>query len=580
MEGGTKEVNDKEGNHVVNAADEVSDKKKEKKAKKLAEKEKKLAKKAERENLKNEATKILEHVCEDIEKDNYGFIKVSKIKENKDDIKLLNLEEIYYTLMKVAGNVTVDNGKREDTSTPSVGAESGKEHLLQGDIWVRGRIHDIRSKGSLAFIILRQKLYSMQCILDIKNNDNDKNMMKWVSNLPLESIVDIYGKLTKPEVPIDSTNIKYEVHIKKIFCISKTTKELPFLLKDANMKETNEEGSIKVNQDNRLNNRCIDLRTYANYSIFCLQSQICTLFKNFLLKNNFIEIHTPKLLGESSEGGANAFQINYFNQKGFLAQSPQLYKQMCINSGFDRVFEVAPVFRAENSNTYRHLCEYVSLDIEMTYKYDFLENVFFYDSLFKHIFTELTKGEKSEMLIKTVKGQYPCEDFQWLEVTPIFTYEEAIKMLIQHNKLDLKDEDILSYDMSTDMEKELGKIVKASHHTDYYIIINFPSALRPFYTMYKEDNPAISNSYDFFMRGEEILSGSQRISDVNLLLENIKRFNLDASKLNFYIDSFAYSSYPHSGCGIGLERVLMLFLGLNNIRKTSLFPRDPKRLIP
>ncbi|CAA9986373.1 aspartate--tRNA ligase, putative [Plasmodium knowlesi strain H] len=580
MEGGTKEMNDKEGNHVVNAADEVSDKKKEKKAKKLAEKEKKLAKKAERENLKNEATKILEHVCEDIEKDNYGFVKVSKIKENKDDIKLLNLEEIYYTLMKVAGNATVDNGKREDTSTPSVVAESGKEHLLQGDIWVRGRIHDIRSKGSLAFIILRQKLYSMQCILDIKNNDNDKNMMKWVSNLPLESIVDIYGKLTKPEVPIDSTNIKYEVHIKKIFCISKTTKELPFLLKDANMKETNEEGSIKVNQDNRLNNRCIDLRTYANYSIFCLQSQICTLFKNFLLKNNFIEIHTPKLLGESSEGGANAFQINYFNQKGFLAQSPQLYKQMCINSGFDRVFEVAPVFRAENSNTYRHLCEYVSLDIEMTYKYDFLENVFFYDSLFKHIFTELTKGEKSEMLIKTVKGQYPCEDFQWLEVTPIFTYEEAIKMLIQHNKLDLKDEDILSYDMSTDMEKELGKIVKASHHTDYYIIINFPSALRPFYTMYKEDNPAISNSYDFFMRGEEILSGSQRISDVNLLLENIKRFNLDASKLNFYIDSFAYSSYPHSGCGIGLERVLMLFLGLNNIRKTSLFPRDPKRLIP
>ncbi|KJP89226.1 aspartate-tRNA(Asn) ligase [Plasmodium fragile] len=582
MEEGSKQTNGKEGMvQVVNGVDEVSDKKKEKKAKKLAEKEKKLAKKAERENLKNEATKILEHVCEDIEKESYGFVKVSKMKENKNNIRLLNLEEIYNTLMKVGGCVSVDSAKREDTGSHSaVAAGHGGEDLLASDIWVRGRIHDIRSKGSLAFIILRQKLYSMQCILDIKNNEKNKNMIKWVSNLPLESIVDISGKVVKPEVPIDSTNIKYEVHIKKIFCISKTSKELPFLLKDANMQETNEEGSIKVNQDNRLNNRCIDLRTYANYSIFCLQSQICTIFKNFLLQNNFIEIHTPKLLGESSEGGANAFQINYFNQKGFLAQSPQLYKQMCINSGFDRVFEVAPVFRAENSNTYRHLCEYVSLDIEMTYKYDFMENVFFYDSLFKHIFTELTKGGKSDMLIKTVKGQYPCEDFQWLEVTPIFTYEEAIKMLIKHNKLDLKEEEILSYDMSTDMEKELGKIVKASHHTDYYIIINFPSALRPFYTMYNEDDPAISNSYDFFMRGEEILSGSQRISDVNLLLDNIKRFNLDPTKLNFYIDSFAYSSYPHSGCGIGLERVLMLFLGLNNIRKTSLFPRDPKRLIP
>ncbi|KMZ89270.1 aspartate-tRNA ligase [Plasmodium vivax Brazil I] len=581
MEGETEQVKEKEGSQVENAPDEVSDKKKEKKAKKLAEKEKKLAKKAERENLKNEATKVLEHVCEDINKESYGFVKISKMKENEKEIRLFNLEEIYHSLMKVGGSGATDGGKREDdAASHSVVAESNGAHLLQSDIWVRGRIHDIRSKGSLAFIILRHKLYSMQCILDIKHNDNDKNMMKWVSNLPLESIVDIKGKLSKPEVPIDSTNIKYEAHIRKIFCISKTAKELPFLLKDANMKETNEEGSIKVNQDNRLNNRCVDLRTYANYSIFCLQSQICTIFKNFLLENNFIEIHTPKLLGESSEGGANAFQINYFNQKGFLAQSPQLYKQMCINSGFDRVFEVAPVFRAENSNTYRHLCEYVSLDVEMTYKYDYLENVHFYDSMFKHIFTELSKGGKNEMLIKTVKGQYPCEDFQWLEETPIFTYEEAIKMLIQHEKLHLKEEEILAYDMSTDMEKELGKIVKASHHTDYYIIINFPSALRPFYTMYKEDEPAISNSYDFFMRGEEILSGSQRISDVNLLLENIKRFNLDANKLNFYIDSFAYSSYPHSGCGIGLERVLMLFLGLNNIRKTSLFPRDPKRLIP
>ncbi|SBT70275.1 aspartate--tRNA ligase, putative [Plasmodium malariae] len=586
-----------------NFIDEVSDKKKEKKAKKLAEKEMKLAKKAERENLKNEANKILEYVCEDINKDTYGYINISRIKENSDNIKLYNLEEIYNLLEKedciyesekcedgtynINGNGNSDHSDSTDNCdklgmdmTDRQMNKLAYDELMGKKIWTRGRIHDIRSKGSLAFIILRYKFYSLQCILDIKHNNNDKNMMKWVSNLSLESIVDIYGKLIKPEVPIDSTNIKYEIHINKIFCISRTTKEIPFLLKDANMKETSEEGTIKVNQDNRLNNRCIDLRTYANFSIFALQSQICKIFRDFLYQHNFIEIHTPKLLGESSEGGANAFQINYFNQKGFLAQSPQLYKQMCINSGFDRVFEIAPVFRAENSNTYRHLCEYVSLDIEMTYKYDYMENVYFYDSLFKHIFKHLSNLEKNKMYIKIIKNQYPGEDFKWLEVTPIFTYIEAIEILIKHNKLNLKEEEILTYDMTTDMEKELGKIIKVSHNTDYYIIVNFPSALRPFYTMYNERDPKISNSYDFFMRGEEILSGSQRISDVKLLINNINLFKLDVNKLNFYVDSFAYSSYPHSGCGIGLERVLMLFLGLNNIRKTSLFPRDPKRLVP
>ncbi|KEG00644.1 aspartate--tRNA ligase, putative [Plasmodium vinckei vinckei] len=558
--------------------DEINDKKKEKKAKKLEEKKLKLAKKLERENLKNEAAKVLEHVCEDIDKENYGYVKLNMMMENGKKIHLYNPEEIYNSLYETSDINLEKNEKREDVES-EVNNKSSK--LEEGsNLWVRGRIHDIRSKGSLAFIILRNKIYSLQCILDIKNINNDKNMIKWVSNLSLESIVDIYGKLVKPEIPIDSTNIKYEIHIHKIFCINKNSKELPFLLKDANMKETNDEATIRVNQDNRLNNRCIDLRTYANYSIFYLQSEICKIFRNYLIDNNFTEIHTPKLLGESSEGGANAFQINYFNQNGFLAQSPQLYKQMCINSGFDRVFEIGPVFRAENSNTYRHLCEYVSLDVEMTYKFDYMENVYFYDSMFKNIFNKLINNEKNKLFIKNIKNQYPSEDFKWLAVTPIFTYEQAIKILIEHKKLNLQPEEILTYDMTTDMEKELGKIIKQTHDTDYYIIINFPSCLRPFYTMYNEEDPKISNSYDFFMRGEEILSGSQRISDVKLLLDNIKKFNLDPKKLDFYIDSFAYSSYPHSGCGIGLERVLMLFLGLNNIRKTSLFPRDPKRLTP
>ncbi|VWU50449.1 aspartate--tRNA ligase [Hepatocystis sp. ex Piliocolobus tephrosceles] len=599
-----KEKNNEEiKNNVLNEVD----KKKEKKLAKLAEKEKKLAKKAEREQLKNEATKVIEYISEDINKDNYGYINVKKIKEVMPNIELHNLEEIYNVLLKIDQEIVGDgiNVKREDVGAENIGtknigakdveinesnAQNGittcfKDTLSynikeQKNIWVRGRIHDIRCKGSLAFIVLRYKIYTLQCILDIKNINNDKNMIKWLNHITLESIVDIYGKLIKPSIPIESTNIKYEIHVNKLFCISKTSKDLPFLLKDANMKETSQEGSIKVNQDNRLNNRCIDLRTHANYSIFVLQSEICNIFREYLNKYNFIEIHTPKLLGESSEGGATAFKLNYFDKNGYLAQSPQLYKQMCINAGFDRVYEVAPVFRAENSNTYRHLCEYVSLDIEMTYKYDYMENVYFYDSMFQYIFTQLSTLQKNKMLINIIKEQYPSDDFVWIEKTPIFTYEEAIKMLIKNNKLNLDEKDIFTYDMSTDMEKELGKIVKNLYKTDYYIIINFPSSLRPFYTMYDEKNKKISHSYDFFMRGEEILSGAQRISDVNILIDNIKRFNLDVNKLNFYIDSFAYSSFPHSGCGIGLERVLMLFLGLNNIRKTSLFPRDPKRLTP
>lgn len=561
---------------------ELSEKKKEKKLKKLLEKEKKLAKKAERENLKNEAAKVLEKVCENINVDNYGFLNIFHVEKEK--ITLYNLEEIYNILhgKETEGENETCDMKREDatneTNVKELNSNEGANCLINQNLWVRGRIHDIRGKGSLTFIILRHRMYSLQCVLDVKVT-NDKNMIKWTNNLPQECLVDIYGQLIKPEVAIESTNIKYEIKINKIYCISKTTKEMPFLLKDANLKETDEEITIKVNQDNRLNNRCVDLRTFSNFCIFYLQSQICQIFRNYLMSHNFMEIHTPKLLGESSEGGANVFQLNYFQQPAFLAQSPQLYKQICINSGFDRVFEIGPVFRAENSNTHRHLCEYVSLDIEMTYKYDYMENVYFYDSMFKHIFKELTSA-KNRNYIRTIKNQYASEDFLWLDKTPIFTYKEAIQILIDHKKLTLKEEEILNYDLTTDMEKELGKIIRTTHQTHYYIIINFPTSLRPFYTMHNEHNPQISNSYDFFMRGEEILSGSQRVSDIELLKKNIKAQNLDVQKMSFYVDSFAYSSYPHSGCGIGLERVLMLFLGLNNIRKTSLFPRDPKRLTP
>lgn len=325
--------------------------------------------------------------------------------------------------------------------------------------------------------------------------------------------------------------------------------------------------------DTRLDHRVIDLRTVANQAIFRIQSGVCNLFREFLAKDGFVEIHTPKIISAASEGGANVFRVSYFKNDAFLAQSPQLYKQMMICSDFEKVFEIAPVFRAENSFTHRHMTEFVGMDLEMAFREHYHEVLDLFDKLFVSIFKGLKEQFAKE--VATVKSQYPFDDFLFLEPTLRLNYADAIKMLREAG-VELGDYD----DLNTENERILGKLVRDKYKTDFYMLDKFPLAVRPFYTMPDPHNPKYSNSYDFFIRGEEILSGAQRIHDPDLLAEKAKEHGVELKTIQAYLDSFKYGVPPHAGGGIGLERVVMLYLNLKNIRRTSLFPRDPRRLEP
>ncbi|XP_072174108.1 aspartate--tRNA ligase, cytoplasmic-like isoform X1 [Diadema setosum] len=443
-------------------------------------------------------------------------------------------------------------------------------------VWVRARLHTSRSKGKQCFIVLRQQQFNAQGLLCVSDKVS-KQMVKFASNITKESIVDVEGVIARVPQPIESCTQKdVELHIEQIFVVSAAEPRLPLQIEDASRPEAHGDDEVAlatVGQDVRLDNRVLDLRTTTNQAIFRFEAGVVAEFRKAMQKRDFVELQMPKIISAASEGGANVFTVSYFKNNAYLAQSPQLYKQMGIAADFERVYTIGAVFRAEDSNTHRHLCEFVGLDCEMAFKYHYHEALDTIGNIFNDIFWGLRDNYQTE--INTIRRQFPSEDFKFLDPPLRLEWPEAIKMLREAG-VEIDDLE----DLSTPNEKFLGRLVREKYDTDFYILDKFPLCIRPFYTMPDPNNPEYSNSYDCFMRGEEIMSGAQRIHDPTFLMERAKHHDVDTSKIKAYIDAFRYGVAPHAGGGIGLERVTMLYLGLDNIRKTSLFPRDPKRLTP
>jgi len=430
----------------------------------------------------------------------------------------------------------------------------------------------------MVFLNLRQRTDSVQALLTVAPGKVSKQMAKWATGLTIESIVLVEGVIQKSPEPIKSASVSdVEVIISQIHLIAGLETTLPFTVEDANRPEKDIEASEqqfnRVLLDTRLNNRVVDLRTQTNQAVFKIQAVIGDLFREFLSSKGFVEIHSPKLQGAATESGATVFKVNYFKGDAFLAQSPQLAKQMAIAADFERVYEIGPVFRAENANTHRHMTEFIGLDLEMAIEEHYHEVLELLDSLFKSIFAGLKSKYKKE--IEVIGKCFEAEEFTWLDETLRMTFADAVNLLVEDG---VPREDL--DDINTENEKRLGRIVKAKYKTDYFILDKFPLALRPFYTMPDAADSTLSNSYDFFMRGEEILSGAQRVHDPGFLEKRMREAGIDPESMKPYLDAFKMGCVPHGGGGIGLERVLMLFLKLNNIRRASLFPRDPKRLEP
>lgn len=513
-------------------------------AKKAAAKEAKAAKKAEHK-ANNPQVQNDETNEEDISSGKYGNLPLIRSESTYPQREFLTVQDL---TKDVAGKI----------------------------VWIRTRLHAVRARGKQCFAVLRQQEFTVQAIVCV-NDKTSKQMVKFASNITKESILDIEAEVVTVQQKIEScTQQNVELSVNQIWVVSASAPVLPLQIEDASRPEKNDDPeslNIRVNQDTRLDNRILDLRTSANQAIFKLEAGVCKLFRDILTDWGFTEIHTPKIIPAASEGGANVFTVSYFKGSAYLAQSPQLYKQMAIAADFEKVFTVGAVFRAEDSNTHRHLTEFVGLDLEMAFKYHYHEVMNTLGNLFTSIFRGLRDNYATE--ITTVGQQFSVEPFKFLDPPLVLQFPQAVEML-RNAGVEMGDED----DLSTPSEKLLGRLIKAKYDTDFYILDKYPLAVRPFYTMPDPENSRFSNSYDMFMRGEEIISGAQRIHDPALLMERAKHHGIDIQKIAAYIDSFKYGCPPHAGGGIGMERVVMLYLGLDNIRKTSMFPRDPKRISP
>lgn len=445
--------------------------------------------------------------------------------------------------------------------------------------------------AKLAFLNLRQGLNTVQAVV-AASEKLSKQMVKFCGSVSTESTLVITGLVKRVNEPIKSATIKdFEIHIQKLFIEVKAEVPLPLQVEDAERplpndatpedEQKQEEGGERplVSLNTRLNNRTLDLRAKINQSIFVIKSGVCALFQEFLSKKGFVLVQTPKILGAASEGGANVFELKYFDRSAYLAQSPQFYKQMLIASRFQRVMEIGPVFRAENSNTARHLTEFTGLDLEMEFQENYHEVMGVLEELMLFIFKELNARYKKETDL--VRGVYHIEDFKLPEAgsVPRIPFSEGIAMLREAG------EEVGDYDdLTTPQEKHLGRLVLQKYGSDFYTLDQFPLAVRPAYTMPSASNPQLSNSYDMFMRGQEICSGAQRIHDSALLASQMRKhdppIDPESAGTKDYVDCFRYGCPPHAGGGFGLERIVQFWLGLPNIRMCSLFPRDPQRVTP
>lgn len=446
--------------------------------------------------------------------------------------------------------------------------ELSDENINQ-NIVLDGRIQNARCKKNISFIVIRKGIHTIQCILDKNNGALGEQKYKEMTDIPMESYVALRGKLNKlPETVSKIQSCSYdqfEFLVDDYELISKSySNKLPFQMNDTS-----------TLLSTKLDNRSYDLRAPLNKCIFKLQSGICELFREYLLKNKFMEIHTPKLIGVASEGGSQVFPVKYFDKSAYLAQSPQLYKQMCINSDFERVFEIGSIFRAENSISHRHLTEFTGLDVELALPYG--ES---YEYILKllwltvhYIYTNIKIKCREEY--EYIKENTNFEELIFPHDPLIIDFKEGVRLLKENGYAQNSLEDL-----STENEKKLGEIVKSIYGSDVFILNKYPTNVRPFYTMPCNNDKNYSNSYDMIMRGEEICSGAQRVHDYMALKESLFDRNIKDESLSDYLQSFMCGSVPHGGFGLGLERVLMLILDTKNVRKCSLYPRDPHRLTP
>ena len=420
------------------------------------------------------------------------------------------------------------------------------ENYIGKKVYISGWIHKINSLGGIEFYILRDRAGMTQLVIESKND---------IQKITPETVIEVYGEVTKEK---RSAFNNIEIKTEKFKILGRSASDLPL----------NIYSSFKnITLPTILDNRPLSLRNTKILKIFKIQSEIVRLFSEFLRKNNFTEIKTPKIISSGTEGGTNIFEVKYFEKQAFLAQSPQFYKQMMVGSGLERVFEVGPVFRAEIHNTARHLNEYISLDFEMGFIKDEQDIIDLHEELVKYIVTEIEREHKDILKEFGVKVKVP-------EYFPRIHFLEALEIA---SKCGVND---LDGDISPEGERVICDYFKKEKNSSFVYIIGYPVKKRPMYTMPDKKLPGYTSSFDLLFNGLEITTGGQRINDYEMLKNNIINFGGNPNEFKDYLESFKYGMPPHGGLGMGLERFTMKLLNLKNVREASLFPRDRNRITP
>ena len=425
------------------------------------------------------------------------------------------------------------------------------------EVELQAFVDNIRNIKWVQFVILRDETGKVQMTIE-KSLEENKDLVEIVNNLTTESTLKIKGKVVEnPNVKLNGMEI---IPSSIVVTSSNVNEELPFNYKDLN----------NVNLDTRLDYRFIDLRNSKNAFIFKVQSSLIKYMREYLYNNDFIEIHTPKLIGAASESGSEVFEVKYFDTKAYLAQSPQFYKQMAMAAGLNRIFEVAPCFRAENSNTNRHATEFTSFDIEFSYINSFQDVM----DLEAELITYGLKHLKEELGDK-IKELYDIDITVPTLPFPCMTLKDIYKELEERYGYVVDDSE--KTDLTTEAERLVGKLSKDKYGHEFMFVIDYPADKRAFYHMRNDEG--VLQGYDLIWRGVEITSGAQREHRYDKICQVAKEKGL-GKDVEFYLEFFKYGCPPHGGFAIGVDRLTMLLLNIPSVKESQFLFRGPNRLNP
>ena len=445
--------------------------------------------------------------------------------------------------------------------------------LIGKEVTVAGFMEANRGKGAICFVDLRDGTGKTQIFL--KSDNIGAEDLDMVQRMTRESTLQFTGtvsqkrppKLKEGETPPPPA---YEVIASKVNVIARAEAPLPLGVTD----------TVHVELDTRLDNRFLDLRRAHVAAMFRLRGKVLQYGREALINEGFFETHTPKIVATATEGGTDLFPMQYFDTPAFLNQSPQLFKQLCMSGGLERVFEIGPAFRAEKHDTYRHLNEFISFDIECSWATD--DDVMgVLERMIHHIWKTIAADEESQSYIATINDYRATKGEEAIEVIvpelpfPRVSYCDAIDIIkAKGGKIEWGD----------DIDAENSDLL-AEDLPQFYFLPRWPMALKPFYIHHVEGENGstgdqLSRGFDLNFGRDELTSGGQREHRMDVLIENLKAMNLDPEEFEFYVAGFRHGVPPHAGWGLGVERILMKLTGAKNVRETVLFPRDRRRVSP